>query len=66
MQSSEQQCFQVHIPKLVLFHQHIYFEEDKLFPEIEDQFTSAEKEWVETEIQFNIHDWPKIQAFSGG
>jgi iron-sulfur cluster repair protein YtfE (RIC family) len=43
--------------------QHIYFEEDKLFPEIEDQFTSEEKEWVETEIQFNIHDWPKIPAF---
>jgi len=43
--------------------QHIYFEEDKLFPEIEDQFTQTEKEWVETEIQFNIHDWPKIPAF---
>jgi hemerythrin-like domain-containing protein len=43
--------------------QHIYFEEDKLFPEIEDQFTQEEKEWVETEIQFNIHDWPKIPAF---
>ena len=43
--------------------EHIYFEEDKLFPEIEDQFTYAEKEWVETEIQFNIHDWPKIPAF---
>ncbi len=43
--------------------QHIYFEEDKLFKEIEDQFTQAEKEWVETEIQFNIHDWPKIPAF---
>jgi len=42
---------------------HIYFEEDKLFREIEDQFTQAEKEWVETEIQFNIHDWPKIPAF---
>jgi hypothetical protein len=44
---------------------HIYFEEDKLFPEIEDQFTHAEKEWVETEVQFNIHDWPKIPAFTG-
>lgn len=42
---------------------HIYFEEDELFREIEDQFTQAEKEWVETEIQFNIHDWPKIPAF---
>jgi len=45
--------------------EHIYFEEDKLFSLIEDQFTSAEKEWVETDIQFNIHDWPKIPAFSG-
>ncbi len=45
--------------------QHIYFEEDKLFPVIEDQFTPEEKEWVETDIQFNIHDWPKIPAFSG-
>ena len=44
--------------------EHIYFEEDKLFPVIEDQFTSAEKEWVETDIQFNIRDWPKISAFS--
>ncbi|HUO57828.1 MAG TPA: hemerythrin domain-containing protein [bacterium] len=44
---------------------HIYFEEDKLFPEIEDQFTQAEKEWVETDIQFNIHDWPRIPAFQG-
>ncbi|HJT24504.1 MAG TPA: hypothetical protein VJ873_07990 [bacterium] len=47
------------------FIRHIYFEEDKLFPEIEGQFTQAEKEWVETEIQFHIHDWPKIPAFSG-
>lgn len=46
--------------------QHIYFEEDKLFREIEEQFTHAEKEWVETDIQFNIHNWPKIPAFSGG
>lgn len=43
--------------------QHIYFEEDKLFPEIEAQFTAQEKEWVETDIQFNIYDWPKIPAF---
>ena len=42
---------------------HIYFEEDKLFPEIEGEFTAPEKEWVETDIQFNIHDWPKIPAF---
>ncbi len=46
--------------------EHIYFEENKLFSIIEDQFTSEEKEWVETDIQFNIHDWPKIPAFSGG
>lgn len=43
--------------------QHIYFEEDELFPKIEEEFTTAEKEWVETDIQFNIHDWPKIPAF---
>ena len=43
---------------------HIYFEEDKLFPAVEEQFTQSEKEWVETEIQFNIHDWPKTPAFS--
>lgn len=44
--------------------QHIYFEEDKLFPVIESEFTPEEQEWVETDIQFNIHDWPKIPAFS--
>lgn len=43
---------------------HIYFEEDELFRKVEEQFTHAEKEWVETDIQFNIHDWPKIPAFS--
>jgi hemerythrin-like domain-containing protein len=45
--------------------QHIYFEESKLFPVVEDQFTPEEKDWVESDIQFNIHDWPKIPAFSG-
>ena len=42
---------------------HIYFEEDELFREIEEQFTTAEKEWVETDIQFNLHDWSRIPAF---
>ncbi|GEM_PF-1028147 len=43
---------------------HIYFEEDKLFPAVEEQFTQSEKEWLETEIQFNIHNWSKTAAFS--
>jgi hypothetical protein len=44
---------------------HIYFEEDELFREVEEQFTQAEKEWVETEVKFNIQDWPKTRAFLG-
>ncbi|HVZ79811.1 MAG TPA: hypothetical protein VHE12_03310 [bacterium] len=43
---------------------HIYFEEDELFKAIEGEFTQAEKEWVETDIQFNIHNWPMIPAFA--
>lgn len=44
---------------------HVYFEEDELFKEIEEEFTQEEKEWVETDIQFNIYHWPRIPAFVG-
>lgn len=46
------------------FIRHIYFEEDELLRQAEEQFTTAEKEWVETELRFNTHDWPKIPTFS--
>lgn len=46
------------------FIRHIYFEEDELLRQVEEQFTAAEKEWVETELRFNTPDWPKIRVFA--
>lgn len=61
LRKGDARSLQLFADKLI---RHIYFEEDELFRQVEEQFTAAEKEWVETDIRFNIHDWPKIPDFA--